>query len=259
MPLPPNPRPALKIALVSTPRSGNTWLRMMVASAYELASTAVHDPFALDWHALPDRSIVQVHWAPEPRFVERVQAAGFRVLTIARHPLDVLISILHFCGHEPQTRSWLLGEGGNENDIAFKRPTDAEFLNYATSPRAAALLGVSAAWWIRQPPVARVRYEDLVAAPVATLAGLETAFGPARVAPLVVVDAHRLTALAQTSTNQHFWQGRPGIWRELITPSDAQSIAAAHPAIFEALAYRVDVDMLALDQDRLRANWDRIA
>lgn len=244
----------MKIALVSTPRSGNTWLRMMVARAYGLYSTAVHDPYALDWQALPARSIVQVHWAPEAAFIERIESAGFQVLTIARHPLDVLISILHFCGHEPETRQWLLGEAGNESDIAFSSPTEPQFAAYACGARANALLQVSAQWWVRQQPIMKVKYEALVADPVAALQALEPALGPPLACLAEVVEAHTLNTLALASHNQHFWRGRPGLWKHLIEPSLARAVAAAHLSVFKRLGYELgSLDEIALSE--LKQNW----
>ena len=48
-----------------------------------------------------------IHWEPEESFIKQLKAAEFKLLTICRHPLDTLISILHFCRFEPQTASWL--------------------------------------------------------------------------------------------------------------------------------------------------------
>lgn len=248
----------MKIALVSTPRSGNTWLRLMVAGAYGLDQLAVHDPFSIDWPALPERSIVQVHWPLDERFAATVESAGFRIMTIARHPLDVLISILHFCGREPQTRQWLLGEAGDEDSIAYKAPTDPCFARYASGARAAALLRVSAQWWRRQPPVQKVRYEALLADPAPALKALEAEWGAPLHDVARVVAEHSLEKLVPTSGNCHYWQGRAGIWQQLIEPALARDIAAAHPDVFAALGYSADTDA-AVDPLELRQNWFKMA
>ena len=248
----------VKLALVSTPRSGNTWLRLMVGAAYGLETVGGHDPYALDWARMPERCIVQVHWPAEEGFVNLLDSAGFKVLTIARHPLDVLVSILHFCGREPQTSQWLLGAGGNEDDLHFKAPTDPEFSQYALGPRAAALLDVSAQWWQQARAVIKVRYEDLVGDPVKVLRALEADLGPPTAELSAVVAAHAIQNLAKTSSNQHFWQGRVGLWRSLVALSLAQQIATEHASIFETLRYDVPVgDFLTLND--LQTNWARVA
>ena len=88
---------------------------------------------------------------------------------LARHPLDVLVSILHFASHEPQTARWLDGEGGDESSILGAEPASAAFLASATGPRARALLAVTPEWWPHGGVA--VRYEDAVGSPEAALEG----------------------------------------------------------------------------------------
>ena len=104
---------------------------------------------------------------------------GFRVVTVARHPLDVLISILHFCVYESESEHWLLGAGGSEAGIFAAMPRSRAFVEYATGPRAAELLAVTPDWWGR-PGVVGVRYEDCVRDTDGELRRMEAAFGPVR-------------------------------------------------------------------------------
>ena len=149
----------VRIALLSSPRSGNTWLRQMLAQVLDLSEQAVHRPEQVCWQALPERYILQLHWPPEPAFLSQLQEHGFRSVVLARHPLDVLISILAFCQHNA-TDDWLGGAGGDERRLAASSPLSEEFVDYATGPRASALLAVSAGWW-QLADVCRLRYEDL--------------------------------------------------------------------------------------------------
>jgi hypothetical protein len=229
----------MKLALISTPRSGNTWLRMLIAGAYDLRQFAEHTPDAIRWADLPDDSIVQIHWRYSDRFADLLSECGVQVLAIARHPLDVLLSILHFAPFEPQTKLWLSGEGGDESSIHSTAPDSANFLAYATGPRAAALLSVTPEWWCR-PEVVRLRYEALVADPGATLTPLADRFGSFRTPLESVLASLTLENLRQTSTNNHFWKGQPGHWRQLMQKHVARSIAEAHPSVFAALGYSTD-------------------
>jgi hypothetical protein len=135
-----------RLAVVGTSRSGNTWLRILLAQLYDLAQYAAHTPDALDWETLPENCIVQLHWHRLPPFTTFLAAQNFRVVTMARHPLDILISILQFSPHEPQTACWLDGENGNETAIHNKSVISPEFLAYAVSSRAQALLSISREW-----------------------------------------------------------------------------------------------------------------
>src|ERR1700722_20381534 len=149
----------MRLLLVSTPRSGNTWFRRLLCGALDLKEFAVHRPCELNWSELPPRCIVQMHWRVKPDVWKISRDFGFQPIVIVRHPLDVLISILHFCNFELETNHWLGGEGGDEVAIRGKDPTDHAFAAYATGPRAAALLSVSATWM--DQPIPHVRFEEL--------------------------------------------------------------------------------------------------
>ena len=166
----------MRILLTATPRSGNTWLCRMLGGVYRMHWLATHALGEAEWAAMPAEVVCQSHWPRTPGLAARAAAEGFRVLTLARHPLDVLISVLHFARHEPQTRFWLGGAGGDERAIHAARPRDWAFREYATGPRAAALLNVTASWWGR-PGVVTVRYEDLVRDPRAALRALADSLG----------------------------------------------------------------------------------
>jgi hypothetical protein len=162
----------MRLLLVSTPRSGNTWLRHLLADSLDLAHFAVHRPIDLDWHNLPTRAIVQLHWPRTIEMAELIDKHHLFPLVITRHPLDVLISILHFSRFAPETRHWLSGSCGSEDAIRGASPGDASFIRYCLSERAEALLSVSVDWAGRTAtpyPVQSVRYESLVASPVPTL------------------------------------------------------------------------------------------
>jgi hypothetical protein len=243
----------LRIAVVSTPRAGNTWVRHLLGTAYQLPHLARHAMADPDWAALPPEVVLQLHWRRTPDFAAKLEAHGFRVVTVARHPLDVLISILHFCVHESESEHWLLGAGGSEADIYGAMPGSRTFVEYARGPRAAELLAVTPDWWA-QPGVVGVRYEDLVADTEAELRRMEDALGPVRCGSRAeAVAACAMGKLRQRSTNSHFWQGRPGLWRHLLPPAEADEIAAALPD----LGYPMDPDP-ALDPLTADRHWVRL-
>lgn len=224
----------MKLALISTPRSGNTWLRHILASLYQLEQYAVHTPSEFDW--AHDRCIVQLHWRHSPEFACLLRGHGFQVVTIARHPLDVLLSILQFAPHEPQTACWLSGAGGTEMAIHHQSPASPEFLDYAIGSRARALLSVTPDWWTKSNAV-KIRYEDLVRNPEATVHAFSAFLGPPLVGVNDALQPLNIENLRSTSTNNHFWKGQPGLWREMIPADVARQIEAAHQDIFRCLNY----------------------
>jgi hypothetical protein len=181
------------------------------------------------------------------------------VVALARHPFDVLISILHFAPNEPDTARWLNGEGGDERPIYGLTPRSPGFLDYAVSARVRALLSVSRDWW-QDPRAHRLRYEHLVADYRYTLGQLVEMLG---VPPLRgVSQAIELISLdwlrQHDSPKQHYWQGRPGLWRSLLTAADARRLAEVHGDHLNSLGYACDPDE-ALDGPQAEANWCRIA
>lgn len=108
----------LRVAIVSGPRSGNTWVRSVLSKALDLVQIGVHNPLDIP-AALPKRLALQIHWYREPNFQAFLRSNGFRVAVIARHPFDVLISVLHFVRYEPMTDRWLEGNAAIPTHLAF--------------------------------------------------------------------------------------------------------------------------------------------
>ncbi|MEO8506736.1 MAG: sulfotransferase domain-containing protein [Betaproteobacteria bacterium] len=247
----------MRLVLASTPRSGNTLLRGLLAGVYGLQQFAVHDVADLDWRNLPMRSIVQIHWHRTASFLQLLEDNSFRPITIARHPFDVLLSILHFSSREPATRRWLLGEGGDEASIHGANPMQQEFARYATGGRAGKLLSITPQWW-RDGAVIKLRYEDLVRDTARTLQVLESEFGPPLADTTQVIAQHALDELRTSSSNMHFWQGTPGLWKSLLTNDVAHAIAAAHPDVFATLDYPTEQDRWPGEHD-VNSAWVRVA
>jgi hypothetical protein len=229
---------------------------MMLSSILGIFESAVHVTSelqsALDWYALPDEFVVQVHClrtSETSAFLDRLR---IQPIGIVRHPLDVLISILHFCGFNAETAQWLGGEGGNESAILGQAPTDPAFLDYALSPRARLLLSVSAQWVASG--YAYVRYEDLVASPGPTLERFLEA-PPHMALPIeTVVRAHSIAKLRGSSRNPHFWQGQPGLWRSLIPEPVATQIYRRHRNVFDSLGYTIE-GARDLSKPEIEMNW----
>jgi hypothetical protein len=245
----------LRVAIISSPRSGNTWLRHLLMRVAAATGLAVHNPADIVWEELPAACIVQLHWHCTPEFCDLLARHGFRIVVQARHPLDLLISILHFALHDGSTARWLEGEAGLELPICGAMPCSSAFLRYAVGQRAKALLGITAQWW-NAPGVCRLRYEDLVDDPVVQLEQLLEALGVRRAMPLedavAATTIPRLRALTQF--DHHFWQGCPGLWKRFLPPAQARHIADAHADNFTALGYDAAADP-SVDTEQADASW----
>jgi len=148
---------------------------------------------------------------------------------------------------------WLLGTGGDEAAIHGAGPFDPEFTDYATGPRARALLSVSAAWWDFDGCV-RFRYEDLVATTGTVLSRSAEEFGPFVQDLPTVISSQSLQSLRATSTNQHFWHGTPGLWKRLLTRAQVESIASVHQQVLVRLGYSLDQSQWPT-QEQVASEW----
>ena len=133
----------MRFALIGTPRSGNTLLRSVIAASLDLTECASHDPGTLLGH-LPRGSITQVHAPYSTALHESLREREVVIVTPIRHPLDALLSMLHFAQFEPQVAQWL---GGNHlRDVLGCDPTSRAFREFALGNGARALLQVSVDW-----------------------------------------------------------------------------------------------------------------
>lgn len=247
-----------RIAILSTPRSGNMWLRRLLRTATAAREVSADTPAGVPWDDLPERVVLQLHWPPDRELVSRLDAGGFASLVLARHPLDVLVSILQFAQTESRTARWLNGAGGNELDLIGADPTSPAFAAYAVSERARRLLGVTPAWWSSGLLAGRVRYEDLVAEPRAEL---ERLLAELRIEPVLPLDEvlarNTIAELRDETGSRHFWRGQPGQWRALLPPATVDAIAPAHEEAFATGGYDADADA-GLTPDAARARWSEL-
>jgi hypothetical protein len=54
--------PGERIAILSTLRSGNMWLRRLLGAIYDLEELSANTPAAVPWNELPKACVLQLHW-----------------------------------------------------------------------------------------------------------------------------------------------------------------------------------------------------
>jgi hypothetical protein len=219
----------------------------------ELEQIFVHNYFQAPL-ILPDNCIFQLHWYREPNFQEFLRSNDFRVVVLARHPLDLLLSTLHFVRLEKETSRWLGGNTEFTPSFLSAAPASPEFLEYATSWGAENLLSITYQWWHEQQAL-KVRYEDLVREPMSRFTELVTNLNGSPAKLSAALQSHRL-AKWQAKRNKHGWQGRPGLWQDLIPFEDALRIYERHRSVFDSLQY--SVVRTSLTREEALRNWQQI-
>jgi hypothetical protein len=248
-----NPR----IAIVGSPRSGNTWLMHLLSKSYDVPALPISDPRTIDWQTLPAACVIQFHWHHTNQFTSQLTQHRFQVVSLARHPFDVLISVLQFCQYEP-TAHWLAGEGGSERQLDGGMPCSRAFEEYASGSRAAVLLSITPQWW-SAPGCRQLRYEDLVSNPEHELKNLLNWLGPEPALPPceAIAETTIPKLRRQTGNVHHFWKGRPGLWRSLLPMPNAFRILPLMRNNIRDFGYRFDPDP-SLTLWAANLNWMRL-
>jgi FkbM family methyltransferase len=144
-----------RFAVVGSPHCGNRWVAEVLARAAQAEVVDAVHPAEVAWKDLPERAVIAIAWGRTPELERRLRDAGARVVSPARHPLDLLFA--EYAGPDTNGRD---------------APSRTEgFAEWALSAEAQRLVALTAGWW-STPATIRVRYEDLAADPEAGFARL---------------------------------------------------------------------------------------
>lgn len=233
----------LRILIVSTPKSGNTWLKLLLGEAYNLPMVELPDnPRDIDLAVLPDSWVAQQHYWFEAGTREWLERNGVVVLTTVRHPADVFVSLWHHVKraalppvYDARHSGYLQTDGPAMGAAAeaFARQGFYRDLHVSIS-------------WLRAGESLCVRYEDLWLRPFETLQ-VVTDF----VRPCTVLDLRRALCLCQIRRLQRsnldqgrgfFRQGGIGGWRDALPEALAAILRSAdpYPAQFAFLGYSMN-------------------
>lgn len=240
IPQPHRETPALKVFLGATPKTGNVWLKTLLAEAYGLRVVEVSEfPDESSLHRLGTGWIAHQHFSPSERLLELFRQENVVVITVLRHPGDVLVSLRSFLGNldnafqRDDRAATMLDDGENFGPAA---------LEYVRNDFAAQV-NLSLLWW--KTGATPVRYESLRKDPLNTLRSLTPLLGP-------VPDSRLQAAIALSNIGRlrqktgktafHFRAGRSGDWRKLLTPEIIEVFRnqSPYPAQFEALGYSLE-------------------
>jgi hypothetical protein len=234
---------ALKIIIVSTPKTGNTWVKHLLAEVYGLALRELPlDSAKIDWSEGDGRWIGHQHYLPDANFLAKARSRGVIFVTTIRHPADVFVSLLHHVRRDG-SRSEKSNEAGYAlGDTEFYGPRTLKYLQSGFCE----CLHLSIAW-MRSGQTHEVRYEDLWNDPVKTLSALTDQIQSVSLSRVrAAICACELESLRRKhqSRQAFFRKGGSGGWQRGLPMSFQQAILTADmlPEQIATLGYTMRPD-----------------
>lgn len=216
----------LKILIASAPKTGNTWVRTILAELFELPVVFLDLPFSrAQADALGPRWVMHQHFCPTPEVLRWIREAGVQVLTPLRHPADMLVSHYHFVRNYPENYR---GDAGINRALAADHAARAKgnvadgaivdgALVAIVQDRLIADLAIAISW--KAKGYETIRYEDLRSRPLEIMREVAPRFGEVspdalpRAVEECGFDALRLKAGAEA---KFFRKGEVGEWRDAL-------------------------------------------
>lgn len=233
----------LKILIVSTPKTGNTWVKHLLAQVYNLPLASVGTTFDVDEIArLGSRWVAHQHFYPHDSILNWCELNKVQLVTTMRHPGDVLVSLFHYMHNFEFAEGWAprmmrKDEGTMGQYTRTYLRTEIHFSH---------ILELSLAWG-RTGRAHLVRYEALRRDPEGILQVLTDALSPVPMSRVEqAVEACRLDRMRKEAGKhaRFFRKGHIGGWQQAL-PADILDILrtqAPYPRQIADLGYSLDME-----------------
>jgi hypothetical protein len=229
----------LKIIITSTPKTGNTWLRHLLAAIYDLPTVKLGFPFDPDAaSALGVRWIMHQHYTAEPVLLDWARQNNAVLITTTRHPGDVLVSLYHYVRSFNHLFNFYQLAELAADDGTFGAPVRSVVQTVFRD-----IVGISVAWL--SAGARTVSYEALYFDPVAALTALTNAIYPVSrdcIERAVERCDIRVMRALDHENSGFFREGGCGGWRHAL-PADIIELLRTvepYPTQFAALGYTLD-------------------
>src|SRR5438067_834320 len=176
----------LRILIAATEKTGNTWLKHLLSHIYELPTPYISQDFSeAEADALGNRWVTHQHFLPERPLLDWAGKTSAHLVTMIRHPADILVSLYHYCCNypdhykeDPAVSAALAADAEQRQATAdlSHHVVDGELLG-VLQERIMCDVNISISW-IRSGRSVVVRYEDLRVDPLKTLSTLAESIVP---------------------------------------------------------------------------------
>src|ERR1051326_510533 len=255
-----------RILIAATEKTGNTWLKYLLAHIYDLPTPYISQDFSeAEAEALGNRWVTHQHFLPERPLLDWAAKRHPYFATIVRHPADILVSLYHYCCNYPDdykedpgiSQALAADAAAREETAALPHHVvDGELLRILQE-RIACDVNISISW-IRTGRCSIVRYEDLKLKPLETLTTLTASIAPAsRDRIEKAIEACDITVLRNNYEidRRFFRRGLIGEWRSALPAHVLRRFAKEEPfrSQFSFLGYSVKLDKNTPEQRRERS------
>lgn len=238
----------MKILIAAPPKTGNSWLKCLLASIYGL-DWLTHEsvPEGTDpeefktWveaGGFPENGVFHHHYDFSETLCDVAEANGIRIATILRDPYDTFVSRYFFTQAQADNPK---REKNQSHDAMIGKPIDSpESLDYLAHGFANTLdKGIE---WLESGRSVVVRYENLHADPMAELTRATNAIQPVppeRIAK--AIEACQAENLLQTrkGLKRRIRSATVGDWRNHLTEEHLRIFRDVHAGRIRALGYAV--------------------
>jgi hypothetical protein len=233
----------MRIIVVGTPKTGNTWVKHLLADVYNLPIVTLKPEFdAAEATAAGARWISHQHYLPKHGLLTWAKANGVIFISVLRHPADVVISLWHHMQRrqgknaEVSQGASVLGKAADnvagETTLTFVEQEFPLYLNLSVA-------------WLQIPGVRALRYENLWNHPIETLTQLTDTIEPrSRESLNLSLCACELGLMQQLLDPEKklIRQGGTGAWRHILPDNIKAAFTQLdpYPAQFAALGYTMD-------------------
>jgi hypothetical protein len=175
-----------RIFIAATEKTGNTWLKHLLAHIYDLPTPYISQDFSeAEADSLGNRWVTHQHFLPEQPLLDWAAKTQTHLVTMIRHPADILVSLYHYCCNYPDHYKEDPGITLALEADAPARQETAELPHHVVDgkllrvlqERIACDINISISW-IRSGRSKLVRYEDLRVEPWWTLTMLAGSIAP---------------------------------------------------------------------------------
>ena len=244
-----------RILIAATEKTGNTWLKYLLAHSYELPTPYISQDFSeAEADSLGNRWVTHQHFLPERALLNWAARTQTHLITMIRHPADILVSLYHYCCNypdhykeDPAVSAALAADAEQRQATAdlSHHVVDGELLR-VLQERIMCDVNISISW-IRSGRSLVVRYEDLRVDPLKTLSTLAESIAPAsRDRIIQAIDACDIKALRDNYAidSRFFRRALVGEWRSALPIHVLREFAEEQPfrSQLSFLGYEVEVE-----------------